>query len=367
MRTPMKSITHDFEHRYGGYVLIGICVIAASWAIISLTSQTGIGMNVDSNHIDHIGSYLSGLVGIVTIYYLYWTFRSQNLSNRMSLFESRYIQMIAMHWEKANNLTVQDTMSDNLPTMTGQDAIETFIRHYKRAYEIVVEFMADKNVQSVYVSQEMYQREYSNWTEQRIRERMCSNLAYLITFIGVKDSGIRLLRDRYLTPYKVEFTDELLSIFVRKLAPGDTLADIPQSPLTDAKIVASQNKAFGGFQYETGNYFRQLYQMVQYVNGQDWLTYEDKYEYVKMLRVQMSNQEEELLFYNSISDVGLAWEKQPSLASDVNKQLLTKYNILKNIPHGTSTPKVEDFYPNIEYEDVLTIPNGRNDLIRRYD
>lgn len=366
MHTPMKSITHDFEHRYGGYFLIAICVIAALWAIVSLTSQTGIDMNVDSDHIDHIGSYLSGLVGIVTIYYLYWTFRSQNLSNRMSLFESRYIQMIAMFREKVNNLTVQDTMSDNMPTMKGQDAIETFIRHYKKAYEIVVEFMADKTVQSVYINPDMYQNDFRIWKGERIEERLCSNLAYLISFIGVKESGVRLLKDKYLTQYNVECMDELLDIFLRNLASGDSLTGRPQSALTDAKIVSSQNKAFGGFMHDMGNYFRQLYQMVQYVNCQDWLTYEDKYEYVKMLRVQMSNLEEELLFYNSISDVGLAWEKQSLLAPDINKQLLTKFNFLKNIPHGTSTPKVEDYYPNIEYEDVLTMPVGRKELTKKY-
>ena len=160
--------------------------------------------------------------------------------------------------------------------------------------------------------------------------------------------------------------DELLDIFLLNLASGDSLTGRPQSALTDAKIVSSQNKAFGGFMHDMGNYFRQLYQMVQYVNCQDWLTYEDKYEYVKMLRVQMSNLEEELLFYNSISDVGLAWEKQSLLAPDINKQLLTKFNFLKNIPHGTSTPKVEDYYPNIEYEDVLTMPVGRKELTKKY-
>ena len=80
----MKSITRNSDHQWLGIVLIVVCGFAGLWAVFSLLAQTGYDANVDSDHIDHIGSYFSGLVGIVSVYYLYRTLWSQSLSFRMS-------------------------------------------------------------------------------------------------------------------------------------------------------------------------------------------------------------------------------------------------------------------------------------------
>ena len=55
----MKSITRNSDHQWLGIVLIIVCSVAGIWAVISLVSQTGYDANVDSDHIDHIGSYFS--------------------------------------------------------------------------------------------------------------------------------------------------------------------------------------------------------------------------------------------------------------------------------------------------------------------
>ena len=108
---------------------------------------------------------------------------------------------------------------------------------------------------------------------------------------------------------------------------------------------------------------------MNYANTQQWLYYGDKYGYVKMLRSQFSNQEEMLLYYNSLSDVGVAWEfaDKGTDKADMNKQLITKYNLLKNIPHQTTTPKVEDFYPLICYEDSSDVNGRRKEIERKYE
>jgi hypothetical protein len=117
-------------------------------------------------------------------------------------------------------------------------------------------------------------------------------------------------------------------------------------------------KYYGGHQFRLGHYFRNLYQTVSYINDDDstLLDYKRKYENIKVLRGQLSTYEQLIIFINSISVLGRVWElemrNEPAKAKDINKQLITKYNFIKNIAYdeiieGVSISK---FYPDITYE-----------------
>lgn len=369
----MKSISRNSDHQWIGLTLIVLCSIAAIWAVVSLTIQTGLDWEVDSSHIDHIGSYFSGLVGVVSIYYLYRTLRSQSLSFRMSSFESRFVKMIELQRDKAKNLSVRSTVvnvdaNGERPLLRGQDAIRLFIDQYIEAFNDVSTQLNNVEMQVFYRTQESYQKDINIWGAPRLKERTISNIAYLIVFVGVKKAGVELLKNKYLTKYNTDQIETILRMFKLKLA-GENQRNENGHAMQEADILVNEDKRYAGYQQEFGNYFRQLFQIVNHVNCQEWLKYEDKYGYVKMLRSQLSNQEEDLLFYNSLSDFGLAWEYDDKGAEkpDINNQLLTKYNLLKNIPHSTTKPKVEDFYPLISYEDNTTTVRGRKELVNKYN
>jgi hypothetical protein len=114
----------------------------------------------------------------------------------------------------------------------------------------------------------------------------------------------------------------------------------------------SENKTelFMGHQSELGHYFRQMYQCVTFIDKQDTstLSYKEKYQYVKTLRVQLSNQEQALLFFNSLSDIGKPWEFG---SQNDNDKLITKYNLVKNIPEGyTKDINVKTYFNNVHFE-----------------
>lgn len=73
-------------------------------------------------------------------------------------------------------------------------------------------------------------------------------------------------------------------------------------------------------------------------------------QYIKSLRVRLNLEEQYLLFLNSLVSNGLDWEIGKK---DPNQQLITKYNLLKNIPEEYPQINNVDFrviYPNIQYE-----------------
>lgn len=79
-------------------------------------------------------------------------------------------------------------------------------------------------------------------------------------------------------------------------------------------------------------------------------------KYVKMLRSQLFTYKQVVFFLNSLSLLGRIWELQAENNKSetmnlLNKWLLTKYNLVKNIPKGfIKSNEVLCFYPLVEFE-----------------
>ena len=94
-----------------------------------------------------------------------------------------------------------------------------------------------------------------------------------------------------------------------------------------------------------------MFQAVNYVNEYQPFKnkYKVKYNYVKTYRAQFSTYEQSVFFFNSLSDIGQKWEI--SAKSDIDKMLITKFNLIKNIPSEFILDiDLKNFYPNVRYE-----------------
>ena len=101
---------------------------------------------------------------------------------------------------------------------------------------------------------------------------------------------------------------------------------------------------FGGNQSRLGHYFRNISQIVKYIDSADFLIYKEKYEYVKLLRTQLSQHEIAIFFLNTFSERGKSWKQNGCIV---------KYKLIKNIPEnfiGEINPK-EYFLMKFEYEE----------------
>jgi hypothetical protein len=123
-------------------------------------------------------------------------------------------------------------------------------------------------------------------------------------------------------------------------------------------------KVLEGHQSRLSHYYRHLFQTVKYVNEKKGLDYKRKYAYVKILRAQLSTHEQALLFFNSLSEMGMPWERKAGLSDD--QKLITKYNLIKNIPTGFITAiNVRTYYPNVYYEGEKE-SDQRKELEKKY-
>ncbi|OWR75822.1 putative phage abortive infection protein [Porphyromonas gingivalis] len=363
----MKSTYKNYRRlEIGILVAAGVLLI---YVAISMVIQTGWNYWFDSNFIGNYGSFLGGVATVFSIYYLYRTLRDQGRQFQIQNFEGRFLELIRFNRNAVSQMSCIDTSKIEEPRFDGKSVFEIFYREIEVAIKIVTEFVEGKDIKDLYSeSNERYEADKSMWGEEHLLKRNIINLAFLITFFGVKDNGYDLLKTKYLSQYNSCEIEKLLRIFRLKLSIAHATPDDSKkwNPVIETEIINNENKYFEGFQYNLGNYFRTLFQCVKYVNEQSFLSFQEKYEYVKMLRCQMSNAEEMVLFYDTISDLGMAWEYDEKNRDDINKQLITKYNIIKNIPMPSIGDYPTLFYPNVAFENLDNTFSRRKDLEAQY-
>ena len=77
---------------------------------------------------------------------------------------------------------------------------------------------------------------------------------------------------------------------------------------------------------DLGHYFRTLYNLIKFIDEFD-MSFSNKKKYTRIVRAQLSDQEQVLLFYNCLSDIGEGFKKnviQYALIKQVPSDLLVK-------------------------------------------
>jgi len=339
------------------YIILGITILLLIYTAITLIIQTGLSWLFDADYLDKYGSFLGGIAAFISIYYLYQTLKEQGRQFQIQNFESKYFELIKFNREKANSLLNKNPNQD-----LSIEFMEFFVKQIEEAIVIVDEIISGAEIDTVYADINEFNKDQNKWKEL-LKERTIINISFLIVFFGVKKYGYNLLKNRYLKKYNEDVINDILKSFRLRINGSNNIA-IYHGPIEYSNIINNDNKYYTGFQHESGNYFRTLFQCVKYVNKQRFLHYMEKYEYIKILRCQMSNTEEKLLFYDTISDLGAEWEYN---ANNINDKLITKYNFIKNIPLGEEDKYSPiKFYPNINFEASITIPRERSILEAKY-
>lgn len=119
-----------------------------------------------------------------------------------------------------------------------------------------------------------------------------------------------------------------------------------------------------GHSDQLGQYYRLLFNIAETIDKCDLkgVGYEQKYQYFKQLRCLMTDEEQALLYYNTISTIGKAWNSHHyTNSTDISYEtmgIVGKYSMIKNIP-----PRFPYFgYGPIEYykeETLFYKKNGR--------
>jgi hypothetical protein len=269
---------------------------------------------------DTIGGIMNPFIALAGIFLTFLAFYIQVIANKQqqdsfrtelneqkeqfkkSQFENQFYEMLRLHKENVNefslnsNVTSAKTKSSvEVSEFThGRSVFDNYIIEFELCYEAAKQSFKDQDV-NVLIN-EAYGAFFHGLSTELISKHSYFKLLYSISH-GHKTSGYSNLKQVIKNKLGLEWKKRELYYPI-----------------------------FKGYSSQLAHYYRHLFQTVKFVANQkdEFLSYEDKRKYLRILRAQLSNQEQVMLFYNWLSRFGKQWE------NDRNK-FFTDFRMIHNI------------------------------------
>lgn len=247
-----------------------------------------------------IGGYIGTLFGLLSVVLIFLTFKTQRQSSEIEKFENHFFELIHLHRENVKEITSYG--------QEGKKMFVTLIREYRKIQSFVKVI----------------------FSEEELIDQI--NISYLTLYYGNGPNSGRQLK-KALSKYKKGKVEQLinhLDIEYKKFNKKE------KNKLKGNTNHKKSFEFYGGHQSRLGHYYRHLFQAITFCHTKELDI--DKYAYIKLIRAQLTNHEQALLSLNSISDLGMPWNKN----KDTNGEgLIHVYRLIKNIPEDFFDPETE--------------------------
>lgn len=351
--------------------LIYLSIIFFIYLTIQVFIQNSHGWYVNFSKASEYATLLGGIFSFISVVLIYQTLVQQADAFNKSQFENRFFELIKLHRENIANIEMRDPYVCGNESFHGHKAIRQIHKQVLSVIEVIKINFQGLSLDDIYLNAVQKTHDTENVV---IKERGVNlidlnkiNIAYLCVFYGLSKEGRHTLNNLLGNKYKISFYEPILNKLAERKATWD---------LRETDYV----KYYGGHQYRLGHLFRHLFHIVTYINDTELFDFDQKYEYVKILRAQLSTYEQTLIFFNSLTHLGSAWEYQIQIPKKISKtlntneltdyfvqhMLITKYNLIRNIPNEfVNTTQVSHFYPDLIFDGEENT-ESKNKLIEIY-
>lgn len=302
-----------------------------------LDSDLSIDSSIFADYGTVVGGILAAIFSLISVLLVLQTIDTQAKQNELQNIESRFFEMLKIHREN-----VQEFQSKG---KSGRSVVIAIYDEYSNLFN---------TYETTDAFEDLAHEDIEDWNL-----KYCQ-VAYLITFFGLGNNSTDYLKEQI---NRIVPNSNPLSIIL-------TLQIKAQNQQKEENKQKSKEQRqyinHDGHQSRLGHYYRHLFQTVRYIDEQPerLLNYKEKYFYIKTLRAQLTTHEQALLFFNSLSNLGTNWEFGQD---DENNKLITKYNLIKNLPKGfTGKLNPKTYYPDIFYEFDKDKTDNRKRLERLY-
>ena len=234
-------------------------------------------------------------------------FKAQEKQIKLQQFEAQFYEMLRLHKENVNEIelfskrkvpyTINSEVKNNYETfsITKRNAFVEL----KKEFEFILTQFTKNNLGKI--------------------DNKIFTKCYDIFFWGISgfDNDELSLAER-LEKVEEKTLENILLKFKNKQYSKES---IPFEEEVNFGILA-----FEGHSEFLGHYYRHLFHTVKFVAFQEetFLTYEEKIKYLRVLRAQLSNHEQIMIFYNWLSGYGRHWE-------DDKNRFFTEYCMIHNL------------------------------------
>lgn len=287
---------------FGAVGIVSFCLIVSN-SSYHFNETHVINANLASQFGDFFGGFVGTLFSISSVFLLIYTILHQGKESKKIALESNFFRMIDYHNQNVSQLKIahldlskKDEISD------GRRAFVQFKIQIHRLFEIV--------------------EKINNEKKYNLNNEQIADIVYIIFYYGIDGSWISFIEsklERYGSVHK-----ELAKEIQDRINSNSTL-----------KIGRTN-------QTNLSTYFRNMYNAIKLVDESRFLKKIEKEELIKIYRAQLSNPELYVLFFNVLSRFGKKWKE---------REYITKYQLLKNIPHNYCDGYVPNDYFPMKYED----------------
>ena len=304
---------------------------------------------IDFRETGQIGDTIGGIMGpFIAIaaafltFIAFWVQYKANLKQREDIaverIESKYYKMLDIYLQMTNQLEVHG--------LKGKKAFTELVG------EFTFIFYSTCDVYESLVKNEQYMEDL-NEEQKNLFALFKGNVIEKYEFLTVLAYNLFFYGKKYMlydTNEKTKLSEDIKrQLFTIKMSySGVTYADYVKgrSHNTEHLYRCYHANLFDGHSDFLGQYFRHLYQTVKFIASlnADIVSEEQKYSYLKLLRSQMSDYEQILLYYNSLTKQGSAWNKENSGSFPQSRGYIVRYKLIKNIPINFPFLGIDPFY-----------------------
>ena len=285
----------------GAIIIIVFVIISLTFLVLLIIRgiDTSLLHEFSLSRLGLIGDFSSGVLGtiVATIVALYAirTYRQERNHAKESLLQTVLATMLELHRQNVKEIKIERTGKKGECVAR----IEAFKQMYEELKAIY------KNVESaIHREVENNQEKYAEYRDEIKQKRLAHVLSYGYFFYKADD-------------YEITETDEVLK----------DLCDVASSSVPYQYRDLNRHLVLG-------HYYRHLYNMVNYVDQSDFsLKHKNKEKYIKIIRSQLSDYEQVLLYYDTLSLLGMDWNETSGEEKEDDMNLIGKYRLLKNCPY----------------------------------
>ncbi len=247
---------------------------------------------------DFFGGFIGAFIALLVAIYAIRTYKLEQQLQREASLEGMLATMLELHKQNVAEIKIKKTGKKD-EYVEGRDAFEQMYGELKYIYSKV-----EKAIQKEVDNDPDKYEDYCDETKQK-------KLAHILSFGYFFYNASR---------YTIVSNEGVLKDLSEKAS---------------LKIPAMYRQL--NRHIVLGHYYRHLFNMVNYIEKNEHIkNYDKKEKYVKIIRSQLSDYEEILLYYNSLSHLGVDWNKSPREPQEEmhkeNMSLICKYRLLKNCP-----------------------------------
>lgn len=298
-----NAISHDGLSIIGAISIL-LLLVAVSAFVTLLTIRWMDPSNYQElglSRLGFIGDFSGGVIGtlvaLIVAIYAIRTYRLERQQQKEAYVSAMLSTMLDLHKQNVKEIKINQTGGSS-GFVSGRECFEQMYNELKDIYNDVIEAIQTE----VYSDRD----KYADWIDETKQKKLAHILSFGYFFYSVE-------------LYMIPKADDDANLY--QLCEKAALSVRKESRDLQRHVIL-------------GHYYRHLYNMVNFIDKNEFSQkYQKKELYVKLIRSQLSDYEQILLYYDTLSLLGKEWN-EPLGKKEISKMnLICKYRLIKNCPN----------------------------------